>query len=175
VKAFILELLGIFCENFPQYMIDKSKHILLLIMDSLHKQFKSKKPDMQIIAGAFKGLRSFLVNFSSELSTDTKSIASVYQYLCLTLEPPPHLVRYNIPKAGLKFLGTHAELLREYLTEDSERMYARIIVFCKHQNSAVRSAAFPALDAFFTKVSSELVKGARSQLADQDTFKVTYY
>ena len=152
-------------------MRDRAKQIMGIIIDSLTKQFKSKKPDMQLIAGAIKGLRAILFHFKQDLQSDPKNIQTIYQYLCLTLEPPPHLTRYNIPKAGLKLLSSHGDLFKEYLTEDSEKMYTRLLHFCKFNNPAVRSLAFPAMDVFLSKVAGELVSGARTATADQDTFK----
>lgn len=95
--------------------------------------------------------------------------------MCLSLQPPSHLLRYDIPKAGLQFLTIHAPLFKEYLTEDSEQMYSRLYFLCKHQNDKVRQKAFPALDSFFLQVSNELISGARNALNDQETFKVFVY
>jgi hypothetical protein len=52
-------------------MADKSKQLLSILLDSLLKQFKSKKPDLMVIAGALQGLSSFLVNFSDDLKGGT--------------------------------------------------------------------------------------------------------
>jgi hypothetical protein len=76
-------------------------------------------------------------------------------------------------KAALKFVTAQAKLFKEYLTEDSEKMYGRLVFLCKHQNPKLRNTAFPALDEFLSQVSAELVKGARNQLSDETTFRVS--
>ena len=53
----------------------------------------------------------------------------------------------------MKFITTHGTLIKEYLTEDSEKMYQRITTWCKHPtNKKVRDVAFSALEAFFAQV-----------------------
>jgi hypothetical protein len=71
VKAGILEVLGKLAECFPQEIValEKSQNILYLLFESLNKQFKATKPDLQIIAGGLKGLNSFLVNFTPQLES----------------------------------------------------------------------------------------------------------
>lgn len=70
VKSCILQLLGLFSEYFPDLMSTKAKHIQQLLMESLQKQFKSAKPDMQIIAGSLKGITSLLVAFHEDFTMD---------------------------------------------------------------------------------------------------------
>lgn len=66
MKASILQLLGYLCEAFPEAMSPKSAQLLQLFLDSLHKQFKSAKPDMKVISGGIQGTSSLLVNFSGD-------------------------------------------------------------------------------------------------------------
>ncbi len=99
VKSWTLQMLGSFAEYFPEHMFDKSKQLLTLFSDSLLKQFKSKKPDFQLIAGSVKGLTSLLVHFSGDFLADQKTVESIYKYVCLgCLNPPPGLKTYDIPK-----------------------------------------------------------------------------
>jgi hypothetical protein len=88
----------------------------------------------------------------------------------MALEPPPNIAKYAIPKgmficlvlcvlkpnvqiASMKFISTHGALIKEYLTEDSEKMYQRITAWCKHPtNKKVRDVAFSALESFFAQV-----------------------
>lgn len=69
-------------------------------------------------------------------------------------------------------MAKHARLFKEYLTEQSEKIYKYITVFCTHKNRAVRKHAFPALDAFLTQVSHEIISDARSAESNRETFKV---
>jgi len=171
VKSLVLQLMGMFAEFFPDFMSDKSKQLLQLLLESLKTQFKSKKPDMQIISGSLKGMSSLLVNFSNDFTADPKNIQTLYQYVCLSLELPPHVNRYDIPKAGLRVITTHASLLKAYLTEDSESMYNRLNTLCKHQNKKLRDGAFAALESFLKQVAIELTSGQRNLASDQVTFK----
>jgi hypothetical protein len=126
---------------------------------------------MQIISGAILALRSLLICGATEFAATPKSVAALYKYVCLALEPPEYLSRYDIPKAGLRFLATHAEVLKAYLTEDAELMYGRLAALCTHQNSKLRHLALGALDTFLTQVGRELVSGARAPERDKATFK----
>lgn len=105
----------------------------------------------------------------------------------MALEPPPNLAKYDIPKgtdslllrvlncflASLRFIGAHGTLLKEYLTEDSEKMYTRLTNWCKHpSNKKVRDMAFTALEVFLSQVAKELVSGARDFVHDKNTFQV---
>lgn len=65
VKSCILQILGVFTQYYPTYMEDKASQVLQILLDSLNKQFKSKKPEMQVISGAIKGMTSFLVHYNS--------------------------------------------------------------------------------------------------------------
>lgn len=63
VKGLILEILGLFSWHFPACMNDKAGQMTHVLMENLHKQFKSNKPDMQLIAGSIVGLNYFLYHF----------------------------------------------------------------------------------------------------------------
>ena len=71
IKGNILDILGTLAEYYPDEIssLDKQKNILYLLLEGLNKQFKSNKPDLQIIVGGLKGLNSFLVNFTPQLNT----------------------------------------------------------------------------------------------------------
>ena len=84
------------------------------------------------------------------------------------------LTLYSPSLAGLKLLSTHAGVFRQYLTEDSEKMYGRIAPLCQHQNKKLRDHALAALDAFLGQVSSELVSTQRDPASNRDTFKVRH-
>jgi hypothetical protein len=154
--------------------------------ETLQSQFASKKPEMQLISGALRGLSSFLVHFGGEFTALAKNLQQLYKYVTLALQPLPDAKRYNIPKgtrrlddgvltaavAGLKLLATHAAVLRQYLTEFSEQVYNLIAPLCQHQNKKLRDHALAALDAFLSQVSSELVSTQRDPASNRDTFKV---
>lgn len=74
VKAGILEILGRLAQFFPEEItaLDKQRNILYLLLEALNKQFKSTKPDLQIIAGALKGFNSFLEHFTPQFQNGTQ-------------------------------------------------------------------------------------------------------
>ena len=166
----ILKILGLFAQYFPATMMDKSKSILQIYIESLIKQFKSKEPQMQVISGSLEGLCSFLVNFSGDFVEDLKNVQMVYNFVLLSITPLKDLARYEIPKSGLKFISKHAFLLRQYLTEDCEKIYGLICSLCKYTNKEVRNIAFKALDSFFDTVSTELCSGERNLESNKSTF-----
>lgn len=193
VKGSILKILGVLSEHFPDALRDRASNILPLMVESLNKEFKSQKPEMQVIAGAMRGLSSFLINFGAEFTSSAKNLQMLYRYLTLALEPLPNVNRYDIPKgvllllllllffkvltntlikAGLKLLATHANVFRQYLTEDSQKMYGRVSPLCVHQNKKLRDHALAALDAFLGQVSNELVSTQRDPESNRETFKV---
>lgn len=58
----------------------------------------------------------------------------------------------------MRFISAHGALIKEYLTEDSEKMYTRITTWCKHPtNKKVRDTAFASLEVFFTQVKLILI------------------
>ena len=69
-------------------------------------------------------------------------------------------------------MATHAFLIKEYLTEDSEKMYNRISALCKHKNKKLKYTAYPALKAFLMQVANELVSANRNSESNKETFKV---
>jgi hypothetical protein len=169
VKASILHILGLFCEQFPEHMFDKSVQLLYLMQDSLKYQFKKQKQDYQIISGSIKGLTALLTNFSEELLKSPKDVADLYRYICLgALNPPEGIKTYHIPKgaidlffslaplAAMGLIAKHAHLFKQYLTEQSPKIYSYLKTYCTHQNKGLRQIAFQALDLFFTEVSQAL-------------------
>ncbi len=76
MKASILQLLGYLCESYPEAMSNKASQLLQIFLDSLHKQFKSDKPDMKIISGGIQGITSLLVNFSGDFLAGTLSTSN---------------------------------------------------------------------------------------------------
>jgi hypothetical protein len=50
----MLQILGVFCEYFPEHMFDKSKQLQTLLLDSLAKQFKAKKPGTMLLRNGLK-------------------------------------------------------------------------------------------------------------------------
>jgi len=76
VKASILQLLGYLCESYPEAMSTKASQLLQIFLDSLHKQFKSDKPDMKVISGGIQGSTSLLVNFSGDFLAGTLSTSN---------------------------------------------------------------------------------------------------
>lgn len=81
VKSRVMELLGLLAEFFPEHIVDKSNQILPIFKETLFKQFRAQKPDMQVffiskiivtvktISGAITGLSHFLVKFSGDFAS----------------------------------------------------------------------------------------------------------
>lgn len=77
--------------------------------------------------------------------------------------------------AGLKLIVSHSRIFKEYLTEDSEKMFYRIFNLCKHQNKKLHGIAFLAFEEFISQVSNELISGVRNPINNQETFKVNNF
>lgn len=117
-----------------------------------------------------------------------KNVSLLYQYGCLALEPPAYLTRYEITRcifflyfflqilflAALKLFARHANIFKQFMTEDSEKFFIRITTLCKHKNKQVKENAFLALEAFLSYVAQELISGARSRESDEATFAVCH-
>jgi hypothetical protein len=175
VRSAILRCIGLLAELYPEQMTEKCNQLFTLYIETLTKQFKTKKPDLTVLVGAVRGFTSFLVNFANQFVRDTKAMENVYKVVCLgCLNPPPGLRSYyNVPKAALTFLARHAPLFKQYLTEHSEKIYEYLVNYCTHKNRLLRSLAFLALDAFLTQVANEIVGEQRSAQSNLDTFKVS--
>ncbi|PRP75851.1 DNA-dependent protein kinase subunit [Planoprotostelium fungivorum] len=171
VKGLMLEALGLFARQFPKHMNDKIGQMTHIFLENLQRQFKSHKPDMQLISGSLSGLRHFIFQFSDHFVKDTKNVQQLYHYVTMALNPPPQLVRYDIPKAALDFISSHGSLFRQYLTQDAEKMFQRLFALCKHQNKKLRSKAFAAYEVFIIQVSFEITSGSRNSSSDEATFR----
>ena len=156
------------------------------MLDSLKYQFKKQKQDNQVISGSIKGLTCFLTNSYDELKKIPNGVSDLYKYVCLgALNPPEGTKVYHIPKgkvhdckshylAAMVMIYKHATLFRQYLTEQSPKIYSYLKNYCLHINKKVRQIAFLALESFFTEVSNEIVDGNRNPQNDRETFTVSY-
>lgn len=171
VKANILVLEGVLLEKFPEHAHTKAKTLQALYLDVLRSNFKSKKPELPMIAAGLTGMASLLHHFASDFVAVDKNIQELYRYMCFGLEPPAHVVQLHIPKAALKLAGEHASVFKRYLAEDSDKMFIRLANLCKHHNKKVTYPGFTALDAFFRQVALELVSTERSEESNVQTFK----
>eukprot|EP00727_Mastigamoeba_balamuthi_P006748 m51a1_g2694 DNA-dependent protein kinase catalytic subunit (2648) ;mRNA; r:766654-782327 len=78
VRGSILRILGTLSDVFPEQLFDKSPVLQQMYLEALDKQFRSQKPDMQVITGAFLGLRSFLLNLGGDFASNDKNVQTVY-------------------------------------------------------------------------------------------------
>lgn len=176
VKGWALKFLSLLCYTFSNtVMKNRCEYILQTVLSSLDSQFRSQKPDMQIIDGALSGICSLSrINRGDLMKSDSNSdkrVQLLYKYMCISLEPIKEMQRYDIPRAGLRILRTHAgHLLSRYLTEDAERMFRRLFPICTHVNNKLRHKALIGLDSFLEAVCKELLSGARSPESDKKTF-----
>jgi hypothetical protein len=114
VKGSILRIEGLLCELFPSALNAKSLHLQVLFLDTLAHQFKTSKSDMPVIAGCFRGLTSYLESFSKPFEAAPANVQKLYRFVCLCIDDPEKLTRYDIPKAVCKLIASHAVLLRKY-------------------------------------------------------------
>jgi hypothetical protein len=105
-------------------MRDRAAQVLPLLVESLNKEFKAQKPEMQVIAGALRGMSSFLVHFGAEFTSNAKNLSTLYRYMSLALEPLPNVNRYDIPK------GAGGERLRRSLRNRSSWPQAPLFSCC---------------------------------------------
>lgn len=176
VKGWSLKFACLLCWTFSNVGLNgRSEYILQTVLSSLDSQFRSQKPDMQIIDGALSGLCTLArINKGELLKGDShsdKRVQLLYKYMCISLEPIKEMQRYDIPRAGLRILRTHAGLLlSRYLTEDAERMFRRLFPICTHVNNKLRHKALIGLDSFLEAICKELLSGARTPESDKRTF-----
>jgi hypothetical protein len=173
LKGTVLSALGVFAELFPTAMIERMRQLLSLYMEALGEEFKSKKPELTVIAGALEGMSGVLVNARGDFNSNPTNVRTVYGYLCLALQSAStdDLKRYQMPRAALELLGKHAEVFCAHLTEGSETMYKLLCDLCKHRNDDLRRQAFNAMERFLVQVAEQIVSGRRSPAVDEATFK----
>ena len=188
VKGWALKLACLLCRLYSGTLLKgRGEHVLQTVLSTLDMQFRSPKPDMQVIDGALSGLCSLALIDRGALmrsavaagastdddddDDDDKRVQLLYKYMCISLEPIKDLQRYDIPRTGLRVLRMHAgHLLRRHLTEDAERMFRRLCPLCTHVNNRLRHKALMGLDAFLGAVCQELLSGARAPASDKKTF-----
>lgn len=56
----------------------------------------------------------------------------------------------------MNLIAKHAKLFKQFLTEQSSKIYSYLKSYCTHQNKNVRYVAFLALDSFFTEVETSV-------------------
>ncbi|EFA79656.1 DNA-dependent protein kinase subunit [Heterostelium album PN500] len=172
VKAELLETVGLFTEYFTGIMFDKSAQLISIFMETLGSQLKSKTPETFLIKSSLLGLNSLLLNFSSDfISGSSKNVQLLYQYLYICLDPVSSSQRFDIPRAAMMVVQRHTSLFKQYLTEQSEKFFARLEEWCKHINKKNRDLAFNTIDSFLQQIANELTVGNRSIESDQATFK----
>ena len=174
LKSTILCILGSLAEYFPDDVEYKIQALSPLFLDTLQGQFKAKKQDQRLIAGALEGLCSLLMCFPSVVTSPAavknKVLQHLYMYIRASVNLPEKLARYDVPRAALKMLGKHSYILREYCVEDCKHLYDCITTLCLHTNKVLRGLAYDALDAFLVEVAAELTRQRRDPSADRETF-----
>jgi hypothetical protein len=61
-RGVLLKLLGVFAERFPGCVVDMSRQLLSLFLDTLTEQIKAKAPEPAVMAAALDGLAGLLVH-----------------------------------------------------------------------------------------------------------------
>ncbi|EGG13652.1 DNA-dependent protein kinase subunit [Cavenderia fasciculata] len=172
VKGEILITLGLFSEHFPSVIMDYNNQLATILMETLGSQLKSKAPETVLILSSIKALDCLLVHFSGDfMITNNKHVQQLYHYLFICTDPQSAGQRFEIPRSAMQLINHHAPLFKQYLTEQSEKMFTRLEFWCNHNNKLNRDIAFNCIDTFLAQIAKEMTSGQRSIESDQTTFK----
>ncbi|RUP50947.1 hypothetical protein BC936DRAFT_136979 [Jimgerdemannia flammicorona] len=146
VKSSILQLLGIITRYYSQYTSALAAQLLRFFVTTMeHQLFKAKNADAFILAGAFRGLDSFLFSERKKLEASMKDLRTVYSCIKIVIDLPEDLVRYDVPRAGLQLIINHLDIFRPYLLEDVRSIYINLRALCDHKNDDMSKLAYKAL------------------------------
>eukprot|EP00794_Sanderia_malayensis_P010266 gene10266-11321_t len=109
----------------------------------------SKKPEMQIIAGCFRGLNGHLVSFNHFEGSNHPS--EIFRYMRLAIDPENNLARYDVPKAALNLLGRHAVQFQHAITDNYKYLFDHLYQWSQHSNKDMKVAGLKAMDSCLTQ------------------------
>ena len=97
----MLEFMGMLIRYYPQAIPDSSVDQLIktALRVAESELFKSKKPDLPLVAGAIRALDHALHTVSDKFSPDAKPAAALYKLMIAAINPPETLVRYDVPRS----------------------------------------------------------------------------
>jgi hypothetical protein len=160
LRAQIYRALGLFAERFPERMFDKASQLRQIFIDVLSGRASTGATERVVIAGTLDGLGSLLVHFGGDFVAVAENVRLLYKFVSVAVEPDPDAHRYEVPRAALRLL-VHGAILHQYITEDGEKLYKRLLYWCCHINSDMRKAAFAAIDQMFAIVAAEICGPSR--------------
>lgn len=149
----MLQLIGLIIKTFPAHMWNKSNEVLHLYTTVLKVQIESKKPEYKTIVGTILGMTYLLEAFPGDFVSDEDLVKDTFKFVFLyTLFPPSERKVYDVPKAGLQFVSSHAGLFTTYILSHCDHLYLQIANYCKHINKDIRYQGFRAMDALLETV-----------------------
>ncbi|XP_074649158.1 DNA-dependent protein kinase catalytic subunit-like [Tubulanus polymorphus] len=172
VKMGIFALLGMFAQVFPEDMINYHEKLLEIYMRALKTEMtSSKKPDMPIITGCFRGLTSLLVNFTQSVDEGSKYSYDIFNYTRKAINPQIQITKYDVIRAGLTLFSMHGAQFNTYMIDSYEGLYEQLTFWATHNNRDVAHVGMNALDSFLRQISDMLVSQAEEGKKDGATFQ----
>ena len=92
---------------------------------------------------------------------------SIFNIISATLDPPEGLSRYDVPRAGLSFLGNHAAQFRNFFFKHHEKIFGFLQKMMTHKNSDLKKAGARGFEAFLKQISLVLKDEARPLTDDE--------
>ncbi|KAJ3105325.1 hypothetical protein HDU97_008222 [Phlyctochytrium planicorne] len=157
VKAALFELFGSIARHYPEAVVDFNvlKRKYLFTIDVL---LKSNKPELELIAGALKGLSDFLFTFEM-----TKNeLEQIFNVVKLSILPVENLTRYSIAISGLRLFQLHAHRFSSFFLKNNDKktilsLHSCIRQMCDHKNVDLSKYGFRCMDSFITEISKLLI------------------
>ncbi|XP_035828316.1 DNA-dependent protein kinase catalytic subunit [Aplysia californica] len=173
VKANIYYLLGVIAEVFPELMTPYSDRLVGLYTSSLRMEMtsKTKKPELAIISGCLEGLTAFMLNFTHSAEEGSKYSYEIFKYMRMAIDPNIEHTRYDMPKAGLKLLTRHAGQFQQYLMDDYQNLFDKLLKWSRHHNREILHAGAAALESFVKEICDALVQRAQEGQTEGSVFK----
>eukprot|EP01134_Creolimax_fragrantissima_P008139 CFRG8139T1 len=188
LRGNLFALTGFLCEYYPDLMrnINHPEYgtvtrVKSMWMNSLRKETSvGLNPKLAEMAGALEGLRGYMINFPTrEWGYDNISDQrELFGYICTIIHSPA--TTYNVHRAALKLLYTHARQFRDSILEELNRfgwgrggpisdsvrkgknkglgggLYEDLKVWADHHNEDVRLPATAAINSYLREVSEVL-------------------
>ncbi|XP_067118451.1 DNA-dependent protein kinase catalytic subunit-like [Centruroides vittatus] len=156
VKQQAYYLLGISSRHYPDCMRLCSERLLNWYLKDLKFHTTSnQKSESSIIVGCLQGLNEFMYQFPLQDTEDTEKAYQLFKFIRIILSKRD-VKTYDMAKASLMLLSSHASLLAQFLYEDGMNIYNIIEIWTNHSNREVRSLGYNALDAVFKQISDML-------------------
>eukprot|EP00043_Microstomoeca_roanoka_P020233 m.242128 g.242128 ORF g.242128 m.242128 type:complete len:4198 (+) comp17134_c0_seq1:181-12774(+) len=170
VKRDMMHTIGLIVSLSPVFAASSlATSVLNVYLSELRKQMTGgKTPELPTVEGCFRGLSAFLK--TNPVACDPASGhaspgVQIYNYVKMAINPEVtvKMTRFQVPRAALELLASHADQFRAMIASDFQLLLQYLSESCEHHNKDIKSAAFRALESFLQQISIYIAEQGKSK------------